>query len=124
MLAKKTHPNHVKTRLYSEVERAIKRGQREVMIHIPWLNGGRKKPIAAMHIMQNRILFFDPALNPTLSYGVECDVPVGLIIEDGISPKRQYEGNGLFSIDLDSLKDFFYEGKAYALIPRSFTLAV
>ncbi|MDB5097052.1 MAG: hypothetical protein JWM80_1473, partial [Cyanobacteria bacterium RYN_339] len=42
MRQNKTYPNHLKTKLYSEVERALKSGMREVVLHLPGSNGRRR----------------------------------------------------------------------------------
>jgi hypothetical protein len=116
MRQNKINPLHTKTRLYSEVEKALKAGIREVVLSLPGETAKRTKLIA-MHVMGDRVLFFDPEMNPDLSYSADLGKP-GMLIEDGLLPQRRYEGNGLHSFSKKDLADLFYDGKAFALIPR------
>ena len=123
MRQNKTFPNHLKTKLYSEVERALKAGIREVVLHLPGHTSRRRK-LVAMHVMGDRVLCFDPELNPTLSYAAELGKPGTIIPADGVLPERRYEGNGMHSMDKKFVSELFYDAKAYALIPIAFKLAV
>ena len=116
MRQKKTNPNHTKTRLYSEVERALKAGIKEVVLSLA-TEGTRRQKLVAMHLMGDRVLFFDPELNPELSYAADLGTP-GTEMADGI----RYEGNGLHSIARRHLQERFFSDEAYALIPRAFKL--
>jgi hypothetical protein len=120
MRQNKINPNHTRTRLFSEVEKALKVGIREVIISLPW-EGGRRKKLAAMHILGDRVLFFHPDLNPEMSYGADLGTP-GDIIDDGINPAFRYEGNGMHSVSKALVKELFYDAKAFALIPKAFKL--
>ena len=112
----KINPFHTRTRLYSEVEKAIKAGVREVVLNLPW-EGSRRKKFLAMHVVGDRVLFFDPERNPELSYAAELGVP-GTVYSDGPNPPVRYEGNGLHSIEKKHIQNMFYDGRAYALVPR------
>ena len=116
MRQNKINPLHTKTRLFSEVEKALKAGVREVVLSLPGESVKRTKLIA-MHVMGDRVLFFDPEMNPELSYAADLGKP-GMIIDDGHFVRR-YEGNGLHSIEKKELANLFYDGKAFALIPRA-----
>ena len=115
MRQNKINPLHTKTRLFSEVEKALKAGIREVVLSLPGESAKRTKLIA-MHVMGDRVLFFDPEMNPDLSYAADLGKP-GMVIDDGTFVRR-YEGNGLHSIEKKELANLFYDGKAFALIPR------
>jgi len=123
MRQNKTYPNHLKTKLYSEVERALKGGMREIILHLPGSNGRRRK-LVAMHLMGDRVLFFDPELNPELSYAAELGAVGSEVPADALLPARRYEGHGMHSIDKKFVSELFYDNKAYALIPIAFKLAV
>ena len=118
MRQNKTFPNHLKTKLYSEVERALKAGIREVVLHLPGHTSRRRK-LVAMHVMGDRVLFFDPELNPELSYAANLGTPGAATA--GI-PTYRYEGNGLHSLDRAYIRDLFLDGKAFALVPLSHKL--
>lgn len=120
MRQNKINPDHTRTRLYSEVEKALRVGVREVVISLPW-EGGRRKKLVAMHILGDRVLFFHPELNAECSYAAELGTP-GDLIDDGINPAFRYEGNGMHSVDKALVKELFYDAKAYALIPKAFKL--
>ena len=49
-----------------------------------------------MHVLGDRVLFFDPELNPELSYA--ADLGTAGTAAPGI-PGYRYEGNGLHSLD-------------------------
>jgi hypothetical protein len=119
----KTYPNHLKTKLYSEVERALKAGMREVILSLPGA-GARRRKLVAMHVMGDRVLFFDPELNPELSYAAELGAIGSEVAADDLLPQRRYEGHGMHSIERKFLQELFYDGKAYAMIPVAFKLAV
>ena len=123
MRQNKTYPDHLKTKLYSEVERALKSGIRDVVLHLPGATSRRRKLIA-MHQMGDRVLFFDPELNPECSYTAELGVVGTVIKADGVLPERRYEGHGMHSIERKFFQNLFYDGAAYALIPIAFKLAV
>ena len=127
MRAKKTNPGHVKTRLYGEVEKALRAGASEIIFSLPSgsgpnaTSGVRRKKLVAMHVMGDRVLFFDPELNPEMSYAVECGV-VGQLTGD--CAELRYEGRGLHSLPTAYLKRLFLDGKAFALVPLSHRLAL
>ena len=120
MRIKKTNPGHVKTRLYGEVEKALRAGASEIIFSLPG-EGVRRKKLVAMHVMGDRVLFFDPELNPEMSYAVECGV-VGQLTGD--CAELRYEGRGLHSLPTAYLKRLFLDGKAFALVPLSHRLAL
>ena len=120
MRTKKTNPGHVKTRLYGEVEKALRNGASEIVFSLPG-EGVRRKKLVAMHVIGDRVLFFNPELNPEMSYAVECGV-VGEACAD--YPAMRYEGRGLHSIPTAFLKNLFLDGKAFALVPLSHRLAL
>ena len=114
----KTNPGFVKTRLYGEVEKAIRSGAGEIVFTLSGL-GARRKKLLAMHVMGDRVLFFDPELNPELSYSADLGVtgtPVAGI------PTYRYEGNGLHSLDRIFVRNLFLDGKAFALVPMAHKL--
>lgn len=113
MREKKTNPGYVKTRLFGEVEKALRGGAGEIIFTLSGL-GARRKKLLAMHVLGDRILFFDPELNPELSYAADLGT-VGATVP-GI-PTYRYEGNGLHSLDRNYVKDLFLDGKAFALVP-------
>ena len=127
MRTKKTNPGHVKTRLYGEVEKALRCGASDIVFSLPGacgsekLGGVRRKKLIAMHVLGDRVLFFDPDRNPELSYAVECGVPGELV---GDFPGYRYEGRGLHSLPCKFLKDLFLDGKAFALVPVAHRLAL
>ena len=123
MRQNKTYPDHLKTKLFSEVERALKAGVREVILHLPGRTARRRK-LVAMHVMGDRVLFFDPELNPAMSYCAELGAPGATVPADDLLPERRYEGHGMHSIDKRFIADLFYDAKAYALIPIAFKLAI
>ena len=120
MRTKKTNPGHVKTRLYGEVEKALRSGASDIVFSLPTQGVRRKKLVAAM-VIADRVFFFDPELNPEMSYTVECGV-VGQACPD--FPAMTYEGRGLHSIPTRALKDLFLDGKAFALVPLAHRLAL
>ncbi|MFP5504411.1 MAG: hypothetical protein ACLGIN_18150 [Candidatus Sericytochromatia bacterium] len=122
MRQNKINPNHTKTRLYSEVEKALKAGVREAVVSLQVAEGKRKK-LVVMHVMGDRVLFFDPELNPELSYALDLGV-AGTPVVGGLDASHRYEGNGLHSLTKDFVKECFYDGKAFALIPREAKLLV
>jgi hypothetical protein len=113
MREKKTNPGYVKTRLYGEVEKALRAGAGEIIFTLSGL-GARRKKLLAMHVLGDRVLFFDPELNPELSYSADLGV-AGTAVA-GI-PGYRYEGNGLHSLERAYIKNLFLDGKAFALVP-------
>src|ERR1035437_9824746 len=118
MRAKKTNPGYVKTRLYGEVEKALRGGASEIIFQLSGL-GARRKELLAMHVMGDRVLFFDADLNPELSYAADLGVPGTPV---GGIPTYRYEGNGLHSLERAYIRDLFFDGKAFALVPMSHKL--
>src|ERR1035437_2532963 len=116
MRVKKTNPGFVKTRLFGEVEKALRGGASEIIFTLSGL-GSRRKRLLAMHVLGDRILFFDPELNPELSYAADLGT-VGAATP-GI-PTYRYEGNGLHSLDRSYVRDLFLDGKAFALVPLAY----
>lgn len=126
MRAKKTHPNHVKTRLFGEVEKALRGGADGIIFSLPapgceQAGGVRRKQLVAMHVIGDRLFAFDPERNPELSYAAECGV-VGEAVAD--YPGMRYEGRGLHSLPLRHLKQLFLDGKGFALVPLAHRLAL
>ena len=120
MRAKKTNPGHVKTRLYGEVEKALRSGAQDIIFTLSGL-GPRRKSLVAMHVLGDRVLFFDPELNPEMSYDAKLGTAGQAVA--GI-PGYRYEGNGLHSLDRKYLQNLFFDGKAFALVPLAYKLAV
>lgn len=127
MRCKKNNPDHVKTRLYGEVEKALRSGAQEIIFSLPSISGiegvsgVRRKKLVAMHVMGDRVLFFDPDRNPELSYAAECGV-VGEAVDD--YAEMRYEGRGLHSLPIRFLKDLFLSNRAFALVPVSHRMAL
>lgn len=113
MREKKTNPGYVKTRLFGEIEKALRGGAGEIVFTLSGL-GSRRKKLIAMHMLGDRVLFFDPELNPELSYAADLGTPGEAT--PGI-PTYRYEGNGLHSLDRNYVRDLFLDGKAFALVP-------
>jgi hypothetical protein len=114
----KTNPGYVKTRKWGDIERALRDGVGEMVVTISGLST-RRRTILAMHVMGDRVLFFDPQLNPELSYAADLGVagtPVAGI------PTYRYEGRGLHSLERGYLRTIFQDGKAFALLPLSHKL--
>ena len=84
----------------------------------------RRRKLVAMHVMGDRVLFFDPELNPACSYAAELGAPGSVVPADALLPERRYEDHGMHSIEKRFVQDLFYGGKAYAMIPIAFKLAV
>jgi len=120
MRQNKVNPNHTRTRLYSEVEKALRVGIHEVVLSLG-LEEGRRTKLVGMHLMGDRMFFFDPELNPELSYAADLGT-VGNAFEIAEGITVRYEGNGLHSIERKALANLFYDAKAYALIPRAYKL--
>ena len=118
MREKKTNPGYVKTRLFGEIEKALRGGAGEIVFTLSGL-GSRRKRLLAMHLLGDRILFFDPELNPELSYSADLG-PAGTATP-GI-PTYRYEGNGLHSLDRAYVRGLFLDGKAFALVPLAHKL--
>ena len=113
MREKKTNPGYVKTRLFGEVEKALRGGAGEIIFTLSGL-GSRRKKLLAMHVLGDRVLFFDPELNTELSYA--ADLGVAGTPTPG-TPTYRYEGNGLHSLERTYIRDLFLDGKAFALVP-------
>lgn len=122
MRQNKINPHHTKTRLFSEVEKALRANVREVIVSVQ-VEEGRRKKLVVMHTLADRVLFFDPELNPELSYAAELGV-AGTVVLGGLHASHRYEGNGLHSIERKALAELFYDAKAYALVPRLAKLLV
>ena len=120
MRAKKTNPGFVKTRLYGEVEKALRAGASDIIFSLPG-EGVRRRKFHAMHVIGDRVMFFDPERNPEMSYAVECGI-AGEACAD--FPGMRYEGRGLHSLPSKYLKDLFLDAKAYALVPLAHRLAL
>lgn len=118
MRAKKTNPNHVKTRLFGEVERALRGGAKEIELVLSGF-GARRIRLVAMHVMGDSILAFDPAVNPELSYTAEIG-DVGSVA--GPVPTMMVAGNGLHAVKLSVIKELFLDGKGFALVPLAHRL--
>lgn len=118
MRAKKTHPHHVKTRLFGEVERALRSGAKDIELVLSGF-GARRIRLIAMHVMGDAILVFDPTVNPELSYAAdvgEVGAPSGPV------PTMTVAGNGLHAVKLSVVKELFLDGKGFALVPLSHRL--
>ena len=120
MRAKKTHPHHVKTRLFGEVERALRGGAKEIELVLSGF-GARRIRLIAMHVMGDSVLVFDPSVNPELSYATEVGA-VGSVA--GPIPSMVVAGNGLHAVKLSVIKDLFFDGKGFALVPLSHRLSL
>lgn len=118
MREKKTNPGYVKTRLFGEVEKALRGGASEIIFTLSGL-GSRRKKLVGMHVLGDRVLFFDPELNPEMSYSADLGAPG--TATPGI-PTYRYEGNGLHSLDRAYIRDLFLDGKAFALVPLAHKL--
>jgi hypothetical protein len=123
MRQNKCFPNHLKTKLFSEVDRAMKSGVQEIIIRVC----GRRshgRNLVVMHQVGDRVLFFDPLLNPTLSYDADLGPANVELPADGVLPARRYEGNGMHSMSRRALQDLFYDAKGYGLLPIAFRWAM
>ena len=118
MRAKKTHPHHVKTRLFGEVERALRSGAKEIELVLSGF-GARRIRLVAMHVMGDAILAFDPSVNPELSYSADIG-DIGSVA--GPVPTMIVAGNGLHAVKLSAIKELFLDGKAFALVPLAHRL--
>jgi hypothetical protein len=118
MREKKTNPGYVKTRLFGEVEKALRGGASEIIFTLSGL-GSRRKKLLAMHVLGDRVLFFDPELNTEMSYAADLGTPGAAT--PGI-PTYRYEGNGLHSLERTYIRDLFLDGKAFALVPLAHKL--
>ena len=121
MRQNKSYPDQMKTRLFSEVEKALKAGVREVVLCLPG-EGYRRRKLVAMHVMGDEVLFFDPLYNPELSYTAELGKVGAKVAADGILPERTYVGNGMHAVPRAFLAELFYDAKAYAMIPAKYKL--
>lgn len=120
MRATKTHPNHTKTRLWGEIERAMRGGAREIELAFCGL-GTRRKRFLAMHLMGDRVVGFYLPLNPEASFGEDFG-RTGPVM--GELPGLHYEGRGLHSLTRDYVRDRFLDGQAFALVPRHYRVAL
>lgn len=121
MRQNKSYPNQMKTRLFSEVEKALKSGVREIVLCLPG-EGFRRRKLVAMHLVGDEVLFFDPLFNPENSYCVELGKTGAVVEADGVLPNRTIAGNGMHALPKAWLADLFYDGKAYAMIPSKYKL--
>ena len=121
MKQNKSYPNQMKTRLFSEVEKALRAGVREVVLCLPG-EGFRRRKLVAMHLVGDEVLFFDPLFNPENSYCVELGKTGARVEADGVLPDRTIAGNGMHALPKSWLADLFYDGKAYAMIPSKYKL--
>ena len=121
MKQNKSYPNQMKTRLFSEVEKALRAGVREVVLCLPG-EGFRRRKLVAMHLVGDEVLFFDPLFNPENSYCVELGKTGARVEADGVLPDRTIAGNGMHALPKAWLADLFYDGKAYAMIPSKYKL--
>ena len=121
MRQNKSYPNQMKTRLFSEVEKALKSGVREIVLCLPG-EGFRRRKLVAMHLVGDEVLFFDPLFNPENSYCVELGKTGSVVEADGVLPDRTIAGNGMHALPKAWLADLFYDGKAYAMIPAKYKL--
>ncbi len=116
-----SYPNQMKTRLFSEVEKALKAGVREVVLCLPGV-GFRRRKIVAMHVVGEQVLFFDPLYNPECSYTMDLGKTGAAVEADAVLPARTYAGHGMHTLDRAWLAELFYDGKAYAMIPSKYKL--
>ena len=123
MRQNKSYPNQMKTRLFSEVEKALRSGVREIVLCLPG-EGFRRRKLVAMHLVGDEVLFFDPLFNPEHSYCVELGKTGAKVEADGVLPDRTIAGNGMHALPKAWLADLFYDGKAYAMIPAKYKLVV
>ena len=121
MRQNKSYPNQMKTRLFSEVEKALKSGVREIVLCLPG-EGFRRRKLVAMHLVGDEVLFFDPLFNPENSYCVDLGKTGAPVEADGVLPERKVAGNGMHALPKAWLADLFYDGKAYAMIPSKYKL--
>ena len=121
MRQNKSYPNQMKTRLFSEVEKALRSGVREIVLCLPG-EGFRRRKLVAMHLVGDEVLFFDPLFNPENSYCVELGKTGAVVEADGVLPDRTIAGNGMHALPKAWLADLFYDGKAYAMIPAKYKL--
>jgi hypothetical protein len=121
MRQNKSYPDMMKTRLFSEVEKALKSGVREIVLCLPG-EGFRRRKLVAMHLVGEDVLFFDPRFNPELSYCLDLGRTGTAVAADGVLPDRTVAGNGMHALAKAWLADLFYDGKAYAMIPAKFKL--
>ena len=116
-----SYPNQMKTRLFSEVEKALKAGVREVVLCLPGV-GFRRRKLVAMHLVGDQVLFFDPLYNPACDYGLELGKSGAAVEADDVLPARTLAGAGMHALDRAWLAELFYDGKAYAMIPSKYKL--
>lgn len=121
MRQNKSYPNQMKTRLFSEVEKALRAGVREVVLCLPG-EGFRRRKLVAMHLVGDEVLFFDPLFNPEASYSLELGKTGAKVEADGVLPERTIAGNGMHALAKSWLAELFYDGRAYAMIPSKYKL--
>ena len=110
------YPGHFKTLQYSEFERFVRQGSRDIVMC--FCGRGRPVRVEVMHRLGDRVLFFDPVRNPGKTYDVAAG-EIGAIGTGGGLPPRRYEGHGLHSVELAAIRRAFHTGKAHAMIPRA-----
>ena len=88
-----SYPNQMETRLFFEVEKALKAGVREVLLCLAGA-GFRRRKIVAMHLVGDQVLFFAPLYNPACDYGLELGKSGAAVEADDVLPARTLAGAG------------------------------
>ncbi len=113
------YPGHFKTLQFSELDRFVRQDPNDIVLCFVGRGRGRAMvPVVVRHRLADRVLFFDPVCNPEQTYDAALG-EVGAIVTGGGLPPRRYEGHGLPSMDLETLRRAFHAGTAHALIPRA-----
>lgn len=112
-------PDHYRTYFYSQVELALRQGYEVVVC----LKGAGRRKIVAVHKVGDRVLYFDPLLNPSPSYQHGAMRLKDLAARDRL-PTARDEGNGLLSLEAGVLQRMFLDGATYAMVPQAFRYAV
>lgn len=120
MRATKIHPEHTKTRLWGEIERAMRAGAREIELAFCG-QGTRRKRFLALTLSADRVVGFYLPLNPEASFAEEFGPPGPVL---GELPSLHYEGRGLFSLNREVVRAHFLDGQAFALVPRRYRVAL
>ncbi len=108
--------SHYRTSLYSEVERALRCGAREIVVKVRGASGSTRT-LVLMHLVAGRWYYFDARENPELQYG---GTRRGARVErDADLPDRRREAHGLCSLEQHALQQLFFAGRAQALVPRA-----